>query len=249
MVSRLDIIEQCKKHLGETESPPDSNICPASQWYGVIGAWCAMIVSKVFYDAFLPNPSPLSGIESKKGFCYCPSGVAYFKKQNKLINPKDMNIANIVFFDFSGKKTIAQHVGISASKVDANGYFTCYEGNTSPTDKHSQDNGGSYVLKQRHISMVSYVANITELTDNPAKPVITYPKWPGVSFTLTSPHTAKDTIKTWKLQMIKKGYKLTENGEFDQATYDALKDLQKKHGLTVDGILGNSSWNMTWESS
>jgi peptidoglycan hydrolase-like protein with peptidoglycan-binding domain len=47
--------------------------------------------------------------------------------------------------------------------------------------------------------------------------------------------------------MNKKGYKLTENGEFDQATYDALKALQTKHGLEVDGILGNASWNMAWE--
>jgi peptidoglycan hydrolase-like protein with peptidoglycan-binding domain len=39
------------------------------------------------------------------------------------------------------------------------------------------------------------------------------------------------------------GYGLAIDGSFGGKTETALKDFQKKHGLTVDGVCGKNSWN------
>lgn len=40
------------------------------------------------------------------------------------------------------------------------------------------------------------------------------------------------------------GYTLTEDGIFGQKTLAAVKDYQKKNGLTVDGIVGPNTWGL-----
>ena len=42
--------------------------------------------------------------------------------------------------------------------------------------------------------------------------------------------------------LIKKGYKLTADGDFGAITEKAVKDFQSKNGLTVDGIVGPKTW-------
>lgn len=39
------------KHLGVKESPPDSNRVLFSDWYGIVGPWCAMFVTYAYAQA------------------------------------------------------------------------------------------------------------------------------------------------------------------------------------------------------
>lgn len=40
-----------KKRIGEMEHPPGSNRCATTAWYGFVGAWCLMFVSRCYVDA------------------------------------------------------------------------------------------------------------------------------------------------------------------------------------------------------
>jgi len=48
---RLKALANLKKHLGEKENPPGSNICPITKRWGVIGAWCCMGASEGYVEA------------------------------------------------------------------------------------------------------------------------------------------------------------------------------------------------------
>ena len=50
-------------------------------------------------------------------------------------------------------------------------------------------------------------------------------------------------VKTLQACLDVFGYGLAIDGSFGGKTETALKDFQKKHGLTVDGVCGKNSWN------
>lgn len=132
--------------LGYKESPAGSNRNKFGAWYSVNGQpWCACWVSWVFYHAGLPLPAT-----TPKGFCYCPYGVNWFKKQNRFYqNPQ---VGDVIFFDFQ-KDGISDHVGI-VEKVNSDGTVTTIEGNTSSTSAGSQSNGGCVARRIRSLSIV-----------------------------------------------------------------------------------------------
>lgn len=51
------------------------------------------------------------------------------------------------------------------------------------------------------------------------------------------------SVKTLQACLDVYGYGLAIDGSFGGKTETALKDFQKKHGLTVDGVCGKNSWN------
>jgi len=50
------------------------------------------------------------------------------------------------------------------------------------------------------------------------------------------------SVKQLQTQLNSYGYKLTVDGKFGSGTLSAVKDFQKKHGLTADGIVGSKTW-------
>lgn len=52
-----------------------------------------------------------------------------------------------------------------------------------------------------------------------------------------------DEVKTLQQLLNNSGYNLAVDGQFGQKTQQAVKDYQKKNGLTVDGIVGNNTWS------
>lgn len=52
-----------------------------------------------------------------------------------------------------------------------------------------------------------------------------------------------DAIKGLQKLLNDKGYKLDVDGIFGAGTDTAVRDYQKKNGLTVDGIVGEATWN------
>lgn len=51
-----------------------------------------------------------------------------------------------------------------------------------------------------------------------------------------------EAVKVMQTELSRLGYNLTADGAFGPGTLAAVKDFQHKHGLTVDGIAGYSTW-------
>ena len=136
------IVDIARGEIGNTEEPPDSNITKYSKWFGLSGVpWCAEFVSWVYYHAGFPLPN----IGFKKGFAGCQTAVAYFKKNNRVVNnPAE---GDIVFFDWNGDGRF-DHTGIFVRKID-DIYFETVEGNTS---LKNNSNGGQVMIRQRKFS-------------------------------------------------------------------------------------------------
>jgi hypothetical protein len=171
----LKMLKEAVKHLGVEEQPADSNRVLFSTWYGVIGPWCAMMVSfcgvKVGSKVF------------KKGsfYAYCPF---MFNDAQRAVNgliltyrPKD---GNPVLFDWQGlgRRGIADHVGLYATEatlrqiapkaLDAAirqfgrlgaGDFWCVEGNTSVGN---DSNGGKQMIRKRNRAQVQAYVEVTK---------------------------------------------------------------------------------------
>ena len=115
--------------------------------------------------------------------------------------------------------------------------------------------GGGYVVEARGFDYGTVKTKLSERkwTDWFEHPWIQYNKQP----TPTPPDVKYVTIempvlrKGDKIQAVKTlqaclnvfGYGLAIDGSFGGKTETALKDFQKKHGLTVDGVCGKNSWN------
>jgi hypothetical protein len=128
MTTPLAVLDQARARLGWREQPDGSNrVAGVTDWYGMVGPWCAMFVSRCFWDAGLPLPATTA-----QGFAWTPSGVAWFKNQGRWHDgPAGIQPGDVVFFDFqTGDRYPVDHVGI-VEQVHPNGTFTTIEGNTA----------------------------------------------------------------------------------------------------------------------
>jgi peptidoglycan hydrolase-like protein with peptidoglycan-binding domain len=238
MTTPADVLQKAVAQLGTTETPLGSNRTKYGVWYEMDGQpWCAMFVSYCFYHTGLPLP-----ITTPKGFAYCPYGVQWFKLQNKLFHtPK---VGDIVFYDWEGDG-ISDHVGIVES-VNNNGTITAIEGNTSPSNN---SNGGWVMRRNRSLNSVKGFGRPPYNGITTTFQVPPYPSWPGIYFTLTSPHTISNHVQKWQQQMIHRGWDLSPDdasGVFGERSYEVLKEFQEEKGLEFDGKLGPESWNAAW---
>jgi hypothetical protein len=138
---RLKALAQAKKHLGEKESPAGSNICPVTRWWGLIGAWCCMGVSKCYIDAG-------SKSFSKKGWKYTSCGViaaAAELGRDGLSVTRDPKPGDLVLMKWPGLTSYRfDHIEMveTARPLRTIGF------NTGP-DNGSQSNGGMCTRKNR----------------------------------------------------------------------------------------------------
>lgn len=128
MTTPNDVLHQARSRIGLREVPDGSNrVAGITDWYGMVGPWCAMFVSRCFYDAGLPLTA-----QTPKGFAWTPSGVAWFRQQGRWHDgAHGAQPGDVVFFDFqTGDPHPVDHVGIVES-VNADGSLNTIEGNTS----------------------------------------------------------------------------------------------------------------------
>jgi hypothetical protein len=137
--------------VGNTENPPNSNLCsPYTDAWGA-GAWCAMFVSWVDAAAGYPLP-PING---PAGFSYCPDGqVAAFNFGRSVgsggVEPGDALIFSWEPWHMEGGIAICSYGGYAGAPAGdhtgffagwlGGGYMRTVEGNTSQS---SWDNGGA----------------------------------------------------------------------------------------------------------
>jgi peptidoglycan hydrolase-like protein with peptidoglycan-binding domain len=138
--------------LGEKESPPESNrVSWASEWYGVIGPWCAMAVTRAYVEA----GSKVFRRGSK--FSYCPYIVNAARAGDGLVVTRDPKPGDVVLYDWNGDG-VADHVGLFEKWVERGAFFYAIEGNTAVGN---DSNGGEVMRRSRSVKTVVMFARVT----------------------------------------------------------------------------------------
>lgn len=138
-------VEIAKKYIGVKESPPDSNRVMFSDWYGMIGPWCAMYVTYCFTNAGAKHFD-----KNSARWAYCPFMLTDARNQRHglTVVPKDKaRVGDIVLFDWKGDG-VADHVGILTTRVNKHNDFKSIEGNTSYSNN---SNGGEVMIRDRNV--------------------------------------------------------------------------------------------------
>lgn len=149
MATATDILNLAVSYLGVKENPPNSNnvIFNTHYYGGPVNNkslhWCVAFVWDIFRMA---RASALFYGGGKTASC--STLWAYHKKQGQAVT--SFQPGDIVFFDFSGKRSRTEHVGI-VEKVE-NGYINTIDGNTGTT---SEANGGAVMRRRRALKYVS----------------------------------------------------------------------------------------------
>ena len=147
-----DILDRAKFELGYTEK--NDNETKYGAWYGVDGQpWCAIFVSWCYHKAGLVDKV---AAETKKGFASCDAGLKWFAKKGKIVPVGEAQEGDIVFFQFDNDAQ-PDHVGIVAKNMKRLKALRTIEGNTSPSNKGSQSNGGGVYEKKRSYATVMAV--------------------------------------------------------------------------------------------
>lgn len=65
-----------------------------------------------------------------------------------------------------------------------------------------------------------------------------------IAYSTISYGSSGSDVKKLQKMLNDNGYSLSVDGQFGSKTQSAVKDYQKKNGLSVDGIVGNKTWGM-----
>jgi hypothetical protein len=145
MTTATRLLEVARAELGRTEHPPGTNRQPYAAEAGHLNGqpWCATFVVAIARRAGVQLPSESA---------YTPTMANGFRNAGAWIDAwGDAQPGDLAFFDWPDTKRI-QHVGIVESATPSS--VTCIEGNTSPADAGSQDNGGGVYRRVRPRSHV-----------------------------------------------------------------------------------------------
>lgn len=135
--------------LGYAENPANSNKTKYGADFGLNGQpWCQIFVWWCMKEA------GFSGFYKGGGSC---TAVVKQYKQNapKQVITSGFQPGDILYFDFSGKKSKTEHVGFCIGVSTDGSRLTTIEGNTAPTLGGSQSNGGMVCEKTRASNLVT----------------------------------------------------------------------------------------------
>lgn len=132
-----DVLNIACGQLGVTESPAGSNRTKYGKWMGLDGQpWCMSFVQWCFHQAGTPLPHKTGS---------CSALLNWYQKNRPDCVVKDPQPGDIAIFTFG-------HTGIVERALP--GSVMCIEGNTSPGQSGSQDNGGGVYRRQRNLALV-----------------------------------------------------------------------------------------------
>jgi len=153
MTTPNKVLAIAKKEVDGNYKEGNNNDTKFGKWYGINHVpWCAMFVSWVFSSS---GSNTLAGIQTPKGFHNCDSGLAYFRKHGQLVDVKDAQPGDIVFFNLDGVSGTSEHVGIIYVNQHEQGQMVCFEGNTGTS---GSANGDGCYKKTRPLSKIAGVA-------------------------------------------------------------------------------------------
>lgn len=137
---RLKALDRMESFIGMKENPAGSNVCAISKWYGLIGPWCCMGVSKAYDD------KGSNAFVRGSRFASC-SVIAYNAKlgNHGLSVTKDPKPGDLVLMRWPGSKYDYDHIEMVTDAYPLK-TIGC---NTSPDKGGSQANGGMCCRKDR----------------------------------------------------------------------------------------------------
>lgn len=147
---REKALANLRSKLGTKESPPGSNRCWATAWYGLVGPWCAMSASWAYSTA---------GSKSlgRGHYAYVPFIVADARAgRNGLSITKEPKPGDLCCYDWNGDG-IADHVGLYEKPLGGDN-FSAIEGNTAVGN---DSNGGEVMRRERHRSQVQAFVHVS----------------------------------------------------------------------------------------
>lgn len=199
--------------------------------YGLDGQpWCVMFLWWVFSQADLSTL-----FYGGKKIASCSAVMNYAKGCGRWIT-SGYQPGDLVIFDFTGKKTATNHIGIVES-VSGN-TLTTIEGNTSAGTSGSQSNGDGVYRRKRNISLV--VGAYRPGYDVSAKQVI---KKVSVSCVQIESGVEGTPVKVvQQLLNANSGANLSIDGAYGPKTKTAIQKFQTAHKLSPDGIVGKDTW-------
>jgi len=143
---REKAFKQAEADLGMKESPPNSNRCPITARWGMIGPWCQMAVSCWYLDA------GSKAFRLHVDWAYVP----YFLGQavsghGGIALTSDPKRGDAVCFDWE-QNGLPDHVGLFDAWVTKGQTFKTIEGNTATGN---DSNGGQVMRRDRSIGQVA----------------------------------------------------------------------------------------------
>lgn len=188
-MSQQAVIDVARAYLGVTEDPPGSNKTIFGEEYGLNGQpWCVMFLWYCFTHAG-ERMAFFGGGKTAS----CSVLLRWYREQGLVVDKRDIQIGDILILNFSGTQD-TQHCGLVVDKGKLAGTWYTIEGNTTPGEEGSQDDGGCVALKMRSVRSVVAVCRPQYKPDDP-QPVDD-----------VSGHWAKASIEWAKEKGLIKGY-------------------------------------------
>lgn len=243
MTTPASVIALAEREVGYIEQGGadgrSGNITKFGAWFGWNGApWCAMFLSYKFAEAGMP----ITGGQTSRGFASCELWLEWAKRMGTFTRTGRGRFypGDVAFCQFDSDLA-ADHVFlITDTKSDS---VLSVEGNTSPTNKGSQNNGGGVYQRERPLSVIIGVWHPPyEQLPAPPAPLAAVSSWPGRYLLLSSPHMRGNDVRALQRQMNRWGSKLAVDGDFGRATSDAVRWWQTAFHLPADGVVGPRTW-------
>lgn len=243
MTQAEKVLKVAISQIGYCESPKNSNNTKYGKWMGVnYEPWCASFVVWCFYKAGLLNLVTKNAsaaylqddiVNKRGGKWVMTKAYNNTKKKNAL---SKYRAGDVVTFDFGRNNGYRQHIGI-IEKVSGN-YVICIEGNTSKAG--SQSNGGMVVRQRRIYSSICAVAR-PKWSDSKPDPKYTgkLPALPGRGWFQVG--DKGEQVKLLQKFLVWCGFSVGSagvDGEYGNATKNAVREFQSLYGLSVDGAWG-----------
>lgn len=163
-MSLSKVIEIARGELGVCESPPGSNRVKYWEDYDpkMQGQpWCVSFLWSVFNRAG-ERMAFFGGGKTAS----CSVLLRWYREQGLVVDKRDIQIGDIPILDFSGTQD-TQHCGLVVDKGKLAGTWYTIEGNTTPGEEGSQDDGGCVALKMRSVRNVVAVCRPQYKPDDP----------------------------------------------------------------------------------
>jgi peptidoglycan hydrolase-like protein with peptidoglycan-binding domain len=220
------VIARARTQRGYREGPRKDQT-KFGAWYGWNEVpWCAIFVSWVFHQEGFPLPAT-----TEKGFASCAAGMEWFKRQGQWQRPGALARPGwLVFLDWSTGPGI-DHMGIVTARLQ-DGRIATIEGNTSDPNSGSNASVGVFE-KRRRAGIVGYGVPSFGAAPDELPLLKRGDRGAPVRRVQGLLRAANPGLSDADLSL---------GGDFGPVTERLVKELQNRHGLEVDGVVGPKTW-------